>query len=130
MKYILLMITLMMPSVPAYAHEWEGKKTWAVQLLQDLNEVSRCYEYILKSNFQPYKQTCFPKMLAEDHNQMLADLDKERAVHPDMEIEQFLYDHFETKDAEKLVVHMSNSKYINQTMVYIFIADGMIRPAQ
>jgi len=127
MKYILLMITLMMPSVPAYAHEWEGKETWVIQLLQDLNEVSRCYEYILKSNFQPYKQTCFPKMLAEDHNRMLADLKKERAHHTDMEIEQFLYDHFETKDAAHLVVHMSNSKAINQTMVYIFIADGMIR---
>lgn len=126
MKTILLIIALMI-SVPATAHEWEGKKTWTIQLLQDLNEVSRCYVYILKENLQPYKQTCWPKMMAEDHNRMMSDLATERAVHPDMEIEQFLYDHFTTKEAEALVVHMSNAHYINETMVYIFVADGMIR---
>ena len=126
MKYILLMITLMFP-VAGTAHEWKGKETWTIQLLQDLNEVSRCYNYIYEEKTQAYKQSCWPKMMVEDHNRMLADLAAERAHHPDMEIEQFFYDHHKPEHAEKILIHWYNSQGIKPTMVFIFISDVIIR---
>ena len=116
-----------MISAPASAHEWEDGETWAIQLAQDLNEVTRCYSYILDSKIQPYKQSCWPKMIAVDHNRMLADIANERKMHPDMEIEQFLYDHYQTDVAESLVVYWNNAAAVPQAMVYIFAADAIMR---